>query len=259
MIKPGRHIFDVFLRQCLIVVIILVFIGSLSGKLYSQSVSTGVDLSAELGSRYFDAVDFLLRNPWMADTLKQEKIQPALAYGIVFPELVKYSALRDVMETGATKMLYVQSGRKYGHYSVGRFQMTPAFAELLERTVVRQKLSSEKFNMSNTPKARGERTRRMDSPEWQLRYLVMFIRIMDKRFSHIKWKSDEDKVRFYATGYSVGFNRDERSIRRMMTTRSIIRKSKKVKSKLRSGDIALWFYTNDGYRFSANVPGSSGE
>jgi len=247
----GRKAFKMEFPRCLIIVLILLFHFFAGSRLSGQTIAPGTDLSAELGNRYFDAVDYLRRNTWMSDTLKKEKIQPAFAYGIVFPGLVKYSAIKDVMETGATRMLYVQSGRKYSHYEVGRFQMKPSFAELIERNVTRQKMTTQKFDLKNTSKARGERARRLDSQEWQLRYLVMFIRLMDKRFAHIKWKSEDDKLRFYATAFSVGFNRDERSIRRMMTTRSVLRRTSDAKSKYRSGDVAQWFYVNDGYRFMA--------
>ena len=135
---------------------------------HSQTLAPGTDLSVELGNRYYDALDYLRKNTWMSDTLVKEKIQPAFAFGIVFPGLVKYSAILDLMETGATRMLYVQSGRKYSHYEIGRFQMKPSLAELVERTITRQKMSSYKFNLKNTPKARSERVRRLDSQEWQL-------------------------------------------------------------------------------------------
>lgn len=256
---PGREILGIILRKVLVVATTLLLFATVTGKLFGQSAAPGIDFSAELGNKYFDALDYLRKNTWMSDTLQQQRIKPAFAYGIVFPGLVKYSALRDVMETGATKMLYVQSGRKYSHYTVGRFQMKPSFAELIERNVTRQKIGPYKFNLTNTQKARGERTRRLDSQEWQVRYLILFVRLMDKRFAHIKWKSDEDKVRFYATAFNVGFTRDERTIRRMMSTRSLLRRSKDAKSKYKYGDVALWFYTNDGYRFLSESTGESGK
>ncbi|HPG32611.1 MAG: hypothetical protein H6541_08800 [Lentimicrobiaceae bacterium] len=254
MRKPGRHFFVGITRPCLLFIVWVVFFTFNSGTAFSQISGDGIDLSNELGNKYFDAVDFLKKNNWMADTLQLVKIQPAFAYGVVFPELVKYSAIRDVLETGAARMLYVQSGRKYSHYTIGRFQMKPSFAELVERSAMRQKITAYKFNVTNTAKARGDRAKRLDSQEWQLRYLVMFIKLMDKRYAHIQWKSEEDKLRFYATAFSVGFNRDERTIRRMMTTKSLLRQSKDAKSKYKYGDVALWFYQNDGYKFVVDLP-----
>lgn len=249
MFKPGKLICNFYKNLPLLILILSFFYFPWLNLTFAQSSEQQKDLSVDLGNRYYDAVDYLLINAWMSDTIKQQKIQPAFAYGIVFPGLAKYSALRDLMETGATKMLYVQSGRKYSHYAIGRFQLKPSFAEQIERNLVRQKMTRFKFNLTNTQKARSERVRRLDSQEWQVRYLIMFIRLMDKRFKHIVWKSEEDKLRFYATAFNVGFNRDERTIRRMMSTKSLLRRSKDAKSKYRYGDVALYFYSNDGYQF----------
>jgi hypothetical protein len=207
------------------------------------------DLTSELGNKYYDAVDYLLKNLWITDTLNQEKLRPDIALSAIIPSMIRYSALRDIVEASAMRTLYISSGRKYAHYSVGRFQMKPSFAELVERTYTRQKLGPYKFIISNTSKARSERARRLESIEWQVRYLVMFNKIMDKRYAHIKWKNDEDKARFYATAFDVGFNRDERTIRRMMTPRKINIRTKKVDSKYRTGDVAVWFMVNDAYKF----------
>ena len=225
-----------------------------AGMCQNSPVMTGDEPVQEPGNRYYDAVDYLVKNVWMSDSLMENKISPDVAYGIIFPGLVKYSAIRDIMETGAYRMLYVQRGRKYSHYAVGRFQMKPSFAELVERNITRNKLTKHEFNLKNTAQARGQRVRRLDSPEWQLRYLVFFIRLMDKRFDHVEWKSDDDKVRFYATAFDVGYNRDERTIRRMMYprtryTKPRYTKPRKSKTKERYGDVAIYFFMNDGHRF----------
>jgi hypothetical protein len=225
-----------------------------AGILYADQVKAQENvqeqiISEDLGNKYYDALDFLSRNTWMFDTLMENIINPDLAYGIVFPGLVNYSALRDIMETGASRTLYVQRGRKYSHFTIGRFQMKPSFAELIERNVTRQKLSMYEFDLKNSVQARSQRVKRLDSPEWQLRYLIFFVRLMDKRFAHIKWKSDNDRVRFYATAFNVGYNRDERTIRRMMNPRTRYSKPKKSKVKYRYGDVAAYFFENDGFRF----------
>lgn len=241
-------VIDKFLINILSVVLTLsIFSGSL--VCYGQYHNVNQDLSTELGHRYYDAVDFLSKNSWMADSLKLENISPDVAFSAVIPSMIRYSVLREIFENNAMRSLYIQSGRKYGHYSVGRFQMKPSFAELVERTWIRQKLGPHKFSTSNTSKARSERARRLQSDRWQLRYLIMFTKIMDKRFAHLQWKSDEDKAWFYATAFDVGFNRDERTIKRMMSPRKTNIKNKKVDSQYRTGDVAVWFMVNDGHRF----------
>lgn len=223
-------------------------------SVFSQGNVEMPDISIELGDKYYDAVEYLEKNPWIYDTLVKSNISPELAYSIVFPSLARYSALKDIMETSAMRTLYVQSGRKYAKYMVGRFQMKPSFAELVERNVIKYKLGDYKFKMQNNSKARSERARRLDSPEWQVQYLILFTKIMDKRFSHLKWKTPSDKVRFYATAYNIGFNKNERTIKYLMSRRSLLRSSKDAKSKLRYGDVAVWFYENDGRRFKSDIP-----
>ena len=64
-------------------------------------------------------------------------IRTELAVAVVFPELVRYSALMDFMETTAVKALYQQKGVKGADFSIGRFQMKPSFVEDLERQWMR--------------------------------------------------------------------------------------------------------------------------
>lgn len=235
-------------------ILILVIATLIPGYVSGQGNNEPTDVSLELGNRYYDALEYLEKNTWIYDTLVKANISPELAYAIVFPSLTRYSALKDIMETSGMKTLYVQSGRKYSKYTVGRFQMKPAFAEMIERNVIKYKISDFKFKMQNNPKARLERARRLDSPEWQVQYLIMFTKVMDKRFAHLKWKTPSDKIRFYSTAYNVGFNKNERAIKYMMSRRSLLRSSRDPKSKLRHGDVAVWFYENDGHRFASPIP-----
>jgi hypothetical protein len=246
---------SLLLRQPVcIVALFFTLLFLIPSQVCSQGTVEPTDVSIELGDKYYDALEYLEKNPWIYDTLVKANISPELAFSIVFPSLARYSALKDIMETSAMRTLYVQSGRKYSKYMVGRFQMKPSFAELVERNVIKYKMGDFKFKMQNNPKARSERARRLDSPNWQVQYLILYTRIMDKRFSHLKWKTPSDKVRFYATAYNIGFNKNERTIKYLMSRRSLLRTSKDAKSRLRYGDVAVWFYENDGRRFKSDIP-----
>ncbi len=250
-----ESIYKLFGRFSLLVfLLIFIFISiSLPIVVIAQGHNKTVDVSEALGDRYYDAVEYLEKNTWIYDTLIKANISPELAYSVVFPSLTRYSALKDIMETSAMKTLYVQSGRKYAKYEIGRFQIRPSFAELVERSATKYKLTDYKFKTTNNPKARSERAKRIDTPAWQVQYLILYVKIMDKRFSHLKWKNPQDKVRFYATAFNIGFNRNERAIRYFMSKRSLMRSSKDMKSKLKHGDIAAWFFENDGYKFKSDI------
>src|SRR5674476_1475160 len=68
---------------------------------------------------------------WMEPILAKNHISYPIAIAIVFPELVRYSALRDKMEITLLKTLYVNLGEDYANFSIGQFQMKPSFAEMI--------------------------------------------------------------------------------------------------------------------------------
>src|SRR5664280_3652904 len=51
------------------------------------------------GNHYQIAEDFITSNRWMADTLKSNGIDPCTGLAIIFPELIRYSSIRDIIET----------------------------------------------------------------------------------------------------------------------------------------------------------------
>ena len=52
---------------------------------------------------------------------------------IDFPELIRYSVLKDKMEGYILMTFYKLHGSKFSDYSVGYFQMKPSFIENLEK------------------------------------------------------------------------------------------------------------------------------
>src|SRR5659263_87768 len=65
---------------------------------------------------------------WMEPLLAKNGIPYPVAIAVIFPELVRYSALRDKMEITVLKALYINIGDEYANFSIGRFQMKPSFA-----------------------------------------------------------------------------------------------------------------------------------
>lgn len=77
-----------------------------------------------------EAISFLdrqVRDKLCNALTKEEAI---MAMSIVAPEVTQYSQVRDELETGMLKIMYVQKG--WGNFSIGPFQMKPRFAEILE-------------------------------------------------------------------------------------------------------------------------------
>jgi|GEM_PF-376087 hypothetical protein len=135
---------------------------------------------------------------------------------IAFPEIIRYNAFSDLIETTSNRLLYINGGKTASDFSIGLFQMKPSFVEDLENYVS----NSEKFKkfkniqiLNKTEKdAREERVRRLENFRWQLRYLKAFWAVMEDKYSQIVFENKNDKLRFYATAYNFGFLRPEKMI-----------------------------------------------
>jgi hypothetical protein len=173
------------------------------------------------GSAYANALAFIDRNAAATRAFESAGIPSPQAWAIVFPELIRWSALADAIQTSNLQSLYVQFGTKYSDFSVGRFQMKPSFAETLEADFNRLLPAAEQraicggpFPVGDTVEARRARVRRLTELDGQVVYLIAFIRVMERLYPAERWTSDEDKVRFYAAAYNSGYKGGADRIRR---------------------------------------------
>lgn len=131
-----------------------------------------------------------------------------LAFAIVAPEASCYNSITDYFETKAVKKGYPSSGSP--NYSIGIFQMKPGFAESLEKEVkkdaaLRRKYGSRlAYGSSNAVAKRRERANRLAKTDWQIVYLAVFVDVVKKRTAGWGLKSNEEKVRCWATLYNAG-------------------------------------------------------
>jgi len=172
------------------------------------------------GEQYTEALVYLSGQSWMSETLNASGISPAFAKALVFPEVIRYSAIRDRLEMHGLITLYVQYGSGYADFSVGRFQMKPSFAVQVENDAKglpeNRRIMLHSIDTSDTPQARLTRIQRLDSQIWQLQYLIWFIDIMDQRYGNLFMADEAEKLRFYATAYNCGYAKPESAIRRKM-------------------------------------------
>jgi len=100
--------------------------------LTSLSFSQSLNYPQIFGDDWKKAMLFESENrSWMEPVLAKNHISYPLAIAIIFPELVRYSALRDKMEITLLKALYINLGENYANFSIGQFQMKPSFAEMV--------------------------------------------------------------------------------------------------------------------------------
>lgn len=186
------------------------------GQEVSPKQQQTADYVQIFGHKYSDAVTFLYRNYWIWDSLEVQQVDPAFAIAIVFPEIIRYSEIKDKIEKGGLFSLYIYYGEKYANFSVGEFQMKPSFARQLEEDLAKlPKRKARQFaviNPANTQNARKERVKRLDDLQWQVRYLALFIQIMDERYKNKQWATNAEKLKFYATAYNYGYTRPYKEI-----------------------------------------------
>ena len=161
---------------------------------------------------------------WMEPLVIKNDIPYPLAIAVIFPELVRYSALRDKMEIVLLKTLYINLGEEYANFSIGQFQMKPSFAEMIRehstgsiehQTGIRYKKKSDFKNITNYRKSI---VMDLENPETEFNYLITFLKICEKRFNTDK-KNDLERVMFLATAYNYGLDKSADKIEKMVGKR----------------------------------------
>lgn len=183
---------------------------------------------------------------WMEPLFKKNQIPYPIGISVIFPELIRYSSLRDKMEISLLKTLYVNLGEDYANFSIGEFQMKPSFAEIIRSELTgnyRGKIMFRKIGeYDNIKDFRKSIVKDLENPEIQAVYLIAFIKICERKFK-ISRMEDSYKIRFLATAYNFGFDKARKDVDAM-----IIRKffsTKLIKGETYSyADISLYWYNS---------------
>ncbi|MDR1644691.1 MAG: hypothetical protein LBS05_02535 [Tannerellaceae bacterium] len=169
---------------------------------------------------------------------------PRFLFAIVAPELTQFHHLHNRLETYMLKVLYVQNGASYADFSIGYFQIKPSFVEQLEAyasadTFLKARYASCLFARPQERASRVERIDRLCSVEWQVTYLALFCEVVGRKFA-IAFPTDEEKIRFYASAFNVGFRKPAHQIK------AVHKASFPHFSTLKFNyaDISVWFYNN---------------
>jgi hypothetical protein len=157
---------------------------------------------------------------WMEPLICKYNISYPLAISIIFPELVRYSALRDKMETTLLKTLYVNLGEDYANFSIGVFQMKPSFAQNIRQQApsiageIPGIVFEESSEFDNIIAFRKSIVKDLEDPKTQIKYLVAFFKICEKKI--VTQKGNElSLIKFLATAYNYGINKSAAEIENM--------------------------------------------
>lgn len=216
-------------------------------NLIPAGFSQETDYKKIFGTDWDKAEKFVAENAgWMKVACDKSNIDYAFLVAVVFPELVRYSALRDKIEISLLKTLYVNLGDEYADFSIGPLQMKPSFAEsVLERVKYTgdRKIRNQLRNVvsDDDPKEfRKAIIGDLGDVRREFIYLIAFIKICEYTYPE-KWNDDFQKLRFFATAYNCGPGKSADFIKNMLDKKFF--STKLITEEAYSySDISLYWY-----------------
>ncbi len=179
---------------------------------------TSSDYQTIFGSDYDHALNYfekrksIITSYFIYHSVNQELIVP-----VIFPERIRYSIVKDYLETTAVELVYIDFGADYVDFSIGDFQIKPSFAEKVENQIASSSQLAEKYELlihfgkKKAKAIRKERVRRLKLLSYQLIYISAFYDIVNQKFN-LKNKSTTENIKFVATAYNHGFDCEKSSI-----------------------------------------------
>ncbi len=234
--KPVRE------KYCYGILLILFFITCYKPTAFSQET----DYKRVFGSDWDKAVAFIAENEnWMKLLSDRYNVSFPIAVAVIFPELVRYSALLDKIEITLLKTLYINLGDDYADFSIGPFQMKPSFAETIHEKAaslkdkIRNHFKSPSRN-ENLRKYRASIVKDLEDPKTQFLYLICFLKVCDSSFK-LEKADDNFRVRFLSSAYNCGLEKSFAQIIEMSGRKFFNTKLIKTDNYSYS-DISLYWY-----------------
>lgn len=178
--------------------------------------------------------------------LYPENAETAIA--IVFPELMRYSEMRDSLEALATRLLYSKD-KDNRIYSIGHFQMKPTFAETIEREIAKNSELKNRYRAIDyggakfTRKSRALRIHRLRNIDTEIAYISAFIDICTKKLI-TGLETPEERIKLLATAYNSGMDKTKQQLNRFMEQNSFPCGTMSKKSKWNYAQISADFFAD---------------
>ena len=224
--------------------LVFVSIICLDGILFSQQP----DYKRIFGTDWDKAETFVTENEsWMKPLSEKYGVSYPVAVAVVFPELIRYSALRDKMEITLLKTLYINLGDDYADFSIGQFQIKPSFAESVHNNMplLKGRLRNqfkEKIRKDDLREYRAAIVKDLEQPESQFLYLIAFIKICETIYD-LEDIDVNHRLKFLATAYNYSFQKSFDDVNNMSDKKFFNTKLFRTETYSYS-DISLYWYTN---------------
>jgi hypothetical protein len=237
-----------------IITVITICVATAALFVFAKSKYTNPDFGKTFGSKATKAalrLAALEQNFTLCSNLCKEN--NIFIKSIVFPEVMRFDALKDDIETESLRTLYVQLGEEYANFSIGLFQMKPSFAVQVE-TKAKQLLPNNicnelqlYYNDSTEEAIRAARVDRLQDTDWQLVYLTAFVCICNKIYEHKIFNSNTDRLQWYATVYNAGFDKTGAYIIKKIKQDNFYLAQQMPGKKFKYAAIATWYYATQNH------------
>jgi hypothetical protein len=202
------------------------------------------------GNDYIDGLNYFIKNKLTIENqFTKYHVDQDVLIPIIFPERVRFSMMRDILETSAVELVYIEYGPDYVDFSIGDFQLKPSFASKIEKTLIESAETKEKYAIilkykSSKPEGiRKERVEKLKSLEFQLTYISAFYDIVNRKFN-LSEKTQVEKIAFIATAYNYGYLSDKAEIEKHADDKYFPYGSKYKGKQYAYSDVAVDFYIN---------------
>lgn len=140
---------------------------------------------------------------------------------VALPEVARYMEWQNSLENFALWNFYIEGGKEQADFSVGYFQMKPSFIEELECGIVEDECLIEMYSdilpkgNYSEEEARKYRLERLKDTNTQFEYLCIYFKIMEHKYPN-DFLNKNEQIKFFASAYNYGFNREEKAIMNWM-------------------------------------------
>jgi len=201
-------------------------------------------------SDYNNALDFVSQNSDLfLDYSTQYNTDVEIIIPVVFPEAIRYSIIKDYLETKSLELTYVFAGS--ADFSIGCFQMKPSFVESLENTIKQYPDQLNKYHNLlipeelPLPEIRKERIDRLKSIEYQISYANCMYDIVKILYPSVFSHDKSFQIKFISTAFNHGFLTGEKEILDFTGRAFFPLNGKNNSERYIYHEISLYFYEKD--------------
>jgi hypothetical protein len=201
------------------------------------------------GEKYEYALSQILSEKHIIDSISTlYGVDGKFTSSIIFPELIRFSVVRDYIEINSMEVVYVNTGRV--DFSIGPFQIKPSFAEKIEKIVAEDKTFSKyianfQYPTENLFEIRKERISRLKNTKHQLQYVGLFQRYIYQKYPFLYRRSNEFQLKFLSTAYNSGFYSTRKEIEANMKKQYFPWGALNNRKKYNYAEISWYYYQNE--------------